>query len=84
MHHNPEHFLAGDALGGRLLAHARLLLKLSRRFAAIAPAGLGQAARVVNYKSGKGYPRREWRGRRQAAPDEPTLERRFVERRRRV
>lgn len=53
MHHNPEHFLAGDALGGRLLAHARLLLKLARRFAAIAPAGLGQAARVVNYKSGK-------------------------------
>lgn len=36
-----------------VMAHARLLLKLSRRFEAIAPAGLGRAARVANFKSGK-------------------------------
>ncbi|MPN38628.1 hypothetical protein SDC9_186152 [bioreactor metagenome] len=34
------------------MAHARLLQKLSRRFEAVAPAGLRHAARVANYKSG--------------------------------
>lgn len=53
MYHEPEHFLDRDAAAGRLLGHARLLLKLSRRFEAIAPAGLRHAAHVANYKSGK-------------------------------
>ncbi|RIX40987.1 MAG: DUF721 domain-containing protein [Rhodocyclales bacterium GT-UBC] len=53
MYYEPEHFLDRDAAAGRLLGHARLLLKLARRFEAIAPAGLRHAARVANYKSGK-------------------------------
>lgn len=48
-----EHYLDKDAAAGRVMAHARLLLKLTRRFEAIAPAGLGQVAHVANYKSGK-------------------------------
>ena len=35
------------------MAHARLLLKLSRRFEATAPAGFRHSAHVANYKSGK-------------------------------
>ena len=42
-----EHYLDNDAAAGRVMAHARLLLKLARRFEAVAP------ARVANYKSGK-------------------------------
>lgn len=53
MYHEPEHFLDRDPNAGRLLGHARLLLKLSRRFEAIAPAGLRHAAHVANFKSGK-------------------------------
>ncbi|MDP3537402.1 MAG: DciA family protein [Azonexus sp.] len=53
MYKVPEQFLDGDASAGRLMAHARLLLKLSRRFEAIAPAGLRYAAHVANYKSGR-------------------------------
>jgi hypothetical protein len=34
------------------MAHARLLLKLSRRFEAVAPAGLRHSAHVANYKLG--------------------------------
>ncbi|MGB7502328.1 MAG: DciA family protein [Azonexus sp.] len=48
-----EHYLDNDAAAGRVMAHARLLLKLARRFEAIAPAGLGHVAHVANYKSGK-------------------------------
>jgi hypothetical protein len=48
-----EHYLDNDAAAGRVMAHARLLLKLARRFEAVAPAGLGSLARVANYKSGK-------------------------------
>ena len=48
-----EHYLDNDAAAGRVMAHARLLLKLARRFETIAPAGLGQVAHVANYKSGK-------------------------------
>ena len=48
-----EHFLDNDAAAGKVLAHARLLLKLTRRFEAVAPAALSRAARVANYKSGK-------------------------------
>lgn len=52
MYNGPEHYLDSDAAAGRFMAHARLLLKLSRRFEAIAPAAFRHAARVANYKSG--------------------------------
>lgn len=52
MYNGPEHYLNKDAATGRLMAHARLLLKLSRRFEAVAPAGLRHSARVANYKLG--------------------------------
>ena len=53
MYKGPEQFLDSDAAAGKVMAHARLLLKLSRRFEAIAPAGLRHSAHVANYKSGK-------------------------------
>lgn len=53
MYKGPEHYLDSDASTSRIMAHARLLQKLSRRFEAIAPSGLRHAARVANYKSGK-------------------------------
>lgn len=53
MHYAPEHFLDKDAAAGRVMAHARLLLKLTRRFETVAPAALRNSARVANYKSGK-------------------------------
>lgn len=52
MIHSPEHFLQRDGGSAQVLAHARLLLKLSRRFEAVAPAAFRHAARVVNYRSG--------------------------------
>jgi len=52
MHQEPEHYLDNDATTARLMAHARLLLKLSRRFATLVPAGLRDAAHVANYQSG--------------------------------
>ena len=52
MYNGPEHYLDKDAAAGRLMAHARLLLKLSRRFEAVAPAGLRHSAHVANYKLG--------------------------------
>lgn len=52
MSRNLESYLEDDAAAGRLMAHARLLLALSRRFEAAAPAGLASAARVANFKSG--------------------------------
>ncbi len=53
MYKGPEQFLDSDAAAGKVMAHARLLLKLSRRFEAIAPAGFRSSAHVANYKSGK-------------------------------
>ena len=53
MYKAPEQYLDSDTATGRVMAHARLLLKLSRRFAAVAPVGLRHAAHVANYKSGK-------------------------------
>ena len=47
-----EHYLDNDAAAGRVMAHARLLLKLARRFEAVAPAGLRHSAHVANYKLG--------------------------------
>ena len=53
MYKGPEQYLDSDAAASRVMAHARLLLKLSRRFEAIAPAGFRHSAHVANYKSGK-------------------------------
>lgn len=53
MYKAPEQFLNADAAAGRIMAHARLLLKLSNRFDAVVPAGLRAAAQIANYKSGK-------------------------------
>ena len=53
MYKGPEQYLDSDAATSRVMAHARLLQKLSRRFEAVAPSGLRHAARVANYKSGK-------------------------------
>lgn len=53
MYKGPEQYLDSDAAASRVMAHARLLLKLSRHFEAIAPAGFRDAAHVANYKSGK-------------------------------
>ena len=47
-----ERYLNNDAAAGKVMAHARLLIKLSRRFSAIAPGALRHSARVANYKSG--------------------------------
>ena len=48
-----EQYLDADDAAGRVMAHARLLLRLERGFAASVPAGLAAAAHVANYKSGK-------------------------------
>lgn len=48
-----EQYLNDDAAAGKVMAHARLLIKLARRFQAAAPAGFRHALRVANYKSGK-------------------------------
>lgn len=53
MYKAPTQFLDADATAGRVMAHARLLMKLSNRFDAVAPAGLRAAAQVANFKSGK-------------------------------
>ncbi|MCE1238768.1 MAG: DUF721 domain-containing protein [Azonexaceae bacterium] len=52
MYRAPEHYLNTDANTGRLMAHARLLTKLSGRFHEIAPGGLREAAHVANYRAG--------------------------------
>lgn len=53
MHASLATFLDAPDSAAKVMAHGRLILKLSRRFEAIAPAGLARAARVANYKSGK-------------------------------
>lgn len=52
MYKGPEQYLDSDAAASRVMAHARLLLKLSRRFEAVAPTGLRHSAHVANYKLG--------------------------------
>lgn len=47
-----DSFLTSTDGAGKLMVHARLLLKLGRIYAGVAPAHLGQASRVANYKSG--------------------------------
>ena len=53
MYKAPEQYLDADAAAGRVMAHARLLMKLTNRFEAAAPGALRRAAHVANYKSGK-------------------------------
>lgn len=53
MYKAPAHYLDTDAAIGRVMAHARLLMKLSSRFDEFAPGALRHAAHVANYKSGK-------------------------------
>ena len=48
-----ERYLDNAAGAGRVMAHARLLLRLTQRFKAVAPSGLGDVARIANFKSGK-------------------------------
>lgn len=47
-----ENYLEADDGAGKMLAHARLLMKLARLYQEIAPANLARASRLVNYKSG--------------------------------
>lgn len=48
-----EDFLDSPDGAGKLLSHARLLLRLARIYQQIVPAPLGQISRLVNYKSEK-------------------------------
>ena len=47
-----EHYLEAADGAGKLVAHARLLLKLSRLYREFAPEHLCQASSPVNYKAG--------------------------------
>lgn len=53
MYKAPQQYLDADAATGRVMAHARQLMKLASRFDAVAPGVLRHAAHVANYKSGK-------------------------------
>ena len=48
-----ERYLDNAAGAGRVMAHARLLLRLTQRFKAVVPSGLKDVARIANFKSGK-------------------------------
>lgn len=52
MQNSLEHYLEAADGAGNVLAHARLLVKLARLYREIAPAYLGQASCLANYKSG--------------------------------
>ena len=52
MHKSLDNFLEAPDGAGKLLAHARLLVKLARIYALIAPENLRQASQLANYKSG--------------------------------
>jgi hypothetical protein len=47
-----ENYLEAADGAGSVLAHARLLLKLTHLYQKIAPAHLGQSSHLANYKSG--------------------------------
>ncbi|MEY2632592.1 MAG: hypothetical protein RIR00_1246 [Pseudomonadota bacterium] len=53
MHALLETYLNREDGAASVIEHARLLLRLSRRLEQLAPYGLGGAARVANYKSGR-------------------------------
>ena len=52
MHKSIENYLEAPDAAGKILAHARLLLKLSALYQQIAPAYLAEASHLANYKSG--------------------------------
>ena len=47
-----ENYLEATDCAEKILAHARLLIKLTHLYQKIAPAHLGQASTLANYKSG--------------------------------
>ena len=52
MQNSLEKYLAASDGAGKVLAHARLLIKLTHLYQKIAPTHLGQASSLANYKSG--------------------------------
>jgi len=52
MQNSLENYLEAADGAGNVLAHARLLIKLAHLYQEIAPAHLGQASSLANYKSG--------------------------------
>lgn len=53
MYKAPVQFLDSDANVGRVMAHARLLMKLNHRFEALPSGSMQRHARIANYQSGK-------------------------------
>lgn len=47
-----DNYLEAADGASKVMAHARLLIKLARHYQSIAPAHLGQASSVANFKSG--------------------------------
>ena len=52
MNNSLESYLDAAEGAGKVLAHARLLMKLTALYQEIAPAHLGQASSLANFKSG--------------------------------
>ena len=52
MHKSLENYLEAADGAGKLMAHARLLVKLAQIYQSIAPAHLRLASHLANYKSG--------------------------------
>ena len=52
MQNSLENYLEAADGAGKVLAHAKLLIKLTHLYQEIAPAHLGQASSLANYKSG--------------------------------
>ena len=52
MYASLENFLEAADGAGRVLAHAKLLVKLARVYQELTPAHLTQASKLANYKSG--------------------------------
>ncbi len=52
MQNSLENYLEAADGAGKVLAHARLLIKLTHLYQEIAPAHLGQASSLANFKSG--------------------------------
>ena len=52
MNYSLESYLDAADGAGKVLAHARLLMKLTNLYQEIAPTHLGQASHLANYKSG--------------------------------
>jgi hypothetical protein len=52
MYASLENFLEAADGAGKVLAHAKLLVKLARIYQELAPTHLGQSSKLANYKSG--------------------------------